>query len=44
MAHQAEPVTPHADAEDKADERRGEDADPVFAVVAGVDEAEEQWK
>ena len=32
---------PDAYAEDKADGRRGKDPNPVFAVVAGVDEAEE---
>ena len=42
MAHQAEPVTPNADAKNKADECRGKDADPVFAAVEGVDEAKEQ--
>jgi len=33
---------PYADAEDKSDQCRGKDADPVFAAVAGVDEAEER--
>ena len=32
----------HADAKNKADERGGKDADPVFAAVACVDEAEER--
>src|SRR5208282_3939597 len=32
----------HADAEDEADEGCGEDANPIFAVVGGVIEAEER--